>query len=386
MAKRRGRGEGNIVERADGRWMARVDLGWQDGKRRRKAYYGSTRAAVAAALTKSLRAVQQGATSLGDERQTIKQFLERWIENVRSSVRAKTHHSYAQLVRLHLVPGLGHLRLGRLQPEHVDAFLDRKRADGLSPRTCQYLRAVLRIALNRAIKRKLVAQNAAALADAPRVVRAEVQSLTPDQARTFLAAIADHHLYALIVVAVSCGLREGELLGLQWPDLDLDRGVLRVRQALERLGKGWRLIEPKSERSRRTIRLPAPVVPILRAHRVRQLEQRLAAGARWREHAFVFTTRDGQPLDGCRLNRQTKAQLHAAGLPRLKFHSLRHSCATFLLVQAVAPRVVMDILGHSQISLTMNTYSHVIEQLQDGAAQDMAALLWAGDKAQKGGA
>jgi integrase len=380
MAKRRGRGEGTIVQRADGRWMASVDLGWQDGKRRRKAYYGATRAAVAAKLTKSLRAVQQGATSLGDERQTIKQFLERWIVSVQPSVRAKTHHSYAQLVRLHLVPGLGHLRLCRLQPEDVDAFLDQKREAGLSPRTCQYLRSVLRVALNRAIKRKLVTQNAAALADAPRVVRAEVQSLTPDQARTFLAAIADHHLYALIVVAVSCGLREGELLGLQWPDLDLDRGVLRVRHALERLGKGWRLIEPKSEGSRRTIRLPAPVVPILRAHRVAQLERRLAAGARWRDHGFVFTTRDGQPLDGCRLNRQTKAQLKAAGLPQLKFHSLRHSCATFLLVQGVAPRVVMDILGHSQISLTMDTYSHVIEQLQDGAAQEMSTLLWADQK------
>ena len=381
MAKRRGRGEGTIVQRADGRWMARADLGWQDGKWRRKTYYGPTRADVAGKLTKALRAVQQGATSLGDERQTIKQFLERWIVSIGSSVRAKTHHSYAQLVRLHLVPGLGHLRLGRLQPEHVDAFLDRKRADGLSPRTCQYLRAVLRIALNRAIKRKLVAQNAGALADAPRVVRAEVQSLTPDQARTFLAVIADHHLYALIVVAVSCGLREGELLGLRWPDLDLDRGVLHVRHALERLGKGWRLVEPKSEGSRRTIRLPAPVVPILRAQRVRQLERRLAAGARWQEHDFVFTTKKGTPLDGCRLNRQTKAQLEAAGLPRLKFHSLRHSCATFLLVQGVAPRVVMDILGHSQISLTMNTYSHVIEQLQDGAAQEMTALLWAERKA-----
>jgi integrase len=110
-------------------------------------------------------------------------------------------------VRVHLVPGLGHLRLGRLQPEHVEAFLDRKRAAGLSPRTCQYLRAVLRVALNRAIKRKLVAQNAAALADAPHVARAEVKSLTPAQARTFLAAIAGHRLYALIVVAVSCGLR-----------------------------------------------------------------------------------------------------------------------------------------------------------------------------------
>jgi integrase len=109
---------------------------------------------------------------------------------------------------------------------------------------------------------------------------------------------------------------------------------------------------------------------------VRQLERRLAAGAEWKEHEFVFTARNGEPLDGGRLKRQTKDQLHAAGLPRLTFHSLRHSCATFLLVQAVAPRVVMDILGHSQISLTMNTYTHVIEQLQDRAAQEMSALLW----------
>ena len=187
--RRRGRGEGTIVQRADGRWMARVDLGWQDGRRRRKTYYGRTRADVARKLTKGLRLVQQGATTFGDERQTIEQFLTRWIDSIRSFVRAKTHHSYAQLVRLHLVPGLGHLRLARLQPEHVEAFLDRKREAGLSPRTCQYLRAVLRIALNRAIKRKLVTQNAAALADAPRVARAEVQSLTPEQARTFLAAI-----------------------------------------------------------------------------------------------------------------------------------------------------------------------------------------------------
>ncbi len=224
-------------------------------------------------------------------------------------------------------------------------------------------------------------QNTAALADAPRVARAEVQSLTPDQARTFLATIADHRLYALIVVAVSCGLREGELLGLRWPDLDLDRSVLRVRQALERLGKGWRLVEPKSEKSRRTIRLPAPVVPILREHRVRQLERRLAAESRWQEHAFVFTTGVGTPLDGSRVNATVKRMMKAAGLPPLKFRSLRHLCATFLLVQGVAPRVVMEILGHSQISLTMNTYSHVIEQLQDEAAQEMTAILWADRKA-----
>jgi integrase len=284
----------------------------------------------------------------------------------------------------HLIPGLGHLRLTRLHPEHVEQFLVRKHQEGLSPRSCQYLRAILRIALNRAVKHGLVLRNVAALAEPPRVVRVEIQTLTPAQARTFLATQQKHRLYPVIVVAVSCGLRSGEILALRWEDVELERGVLRVRHTLERLGKGWRLLEPKSKQSRRTIRLPEPVIPILRAHRVRQLERRLAAGARWKEHDFVFTTRTGQPLEGVRLNRDTKNLFRRAGLPPVHFHALRHSCATFLLVQGVAPRVVMDILGHSDIRLTLNTYSHVLEQLQEGAAQEMSSLLWA-DHTKGGG-
>jgi hypothetical protein len=142
----------------------------------------------------------------------------------------------------------------------------------------------------------------------------------------------------------------------------------------------WRAADmARGQRTR--VGLPAPLVPLLREHRVRQLERRLAAGARWQEHGFVFTTGVGTPLDGPRVNATVKKLMTAAGVPALTFHSLRHSCASLLLVQGVAPRVVMEILGHSQISLTMNTYSHVIEQLQDEAAAQMTALLWADRKA-----
>ena len=183
----------------------------------------------------------------------------------------------------------------------------------------------------------LLARNVAALAAPPRGTRPEVKSLSPEQARRFLVSIASHRLYALFAVAVSCGLRQGEILGLCWSDVDLDQGALRVHQALERLGKGWRLVEPKSVTSRRTITLPHTVVPILRTHRTQQCAQRLAAGARWTEHGFVFTACHGQPLDGCRLNATTKRLLAVAGLPTLPFHSLRHSAATILLVQGVPP-------------------------------------------------
>jgi len=291
-------------------------------------------------------------------------------------VRPKTFRSYSQLARLHLIPALGHIRLARLQPEDVEGFLRRRAQAGLSPRTCQYLRAVLRCALNRAIKKGMLARNVAALADPPRVVRSEVKSLTPDQARTFLASIQTHRLYPLVAVAVSCGMRQGEILGLRWADVDLERGVLRVRHALERLEKRWELVEPKSEKSRRAIKLPATLLPILRAHRTTQRERRLVAGGKWQETGFVFTTRHGTPLDGCTLNRDVKCLLQAAGLPSLNFHALRHSCATLLLAQGVPARVVMEILGHSDIRLTLNTYSHVIEQLQDAAAAKIDAVLW----------
>lgn len=375
---RRGKGEGSIVQRADGRWMARVDLGWQDGSRQRKCYYGDTRAEVRDKLTKALRSVQQGA-ALGDDRQTVETFLTNYLHTIKSAVRPKTHASYAQLVRLHLKPGLGHFRLARLQPDHVEVFLRRKQDDGLSPRTCQYLRQVLRRALGRAVKAELVARNVAALADPPRVVKKESATLTPDQARTFLGKLAGHRLYTLVSVAISLGLRQGEILGLRWQDVELDRGVVRVRHALQRFGKaaGWKLVEPKSESGRRSVKLPGSMVAILRSHRKRQLEERLAAGERWKVNDFVFATQTGGPLEGCNLNRDVKRLLKAAGLPELNFHKMRHSCATFLLAQNVPARVVMDVLGHSDIRLTLNTYSHVIEQLQDTAAAEMETVLFA---------
>ena len=208
MRGRRGRGEGSISQRRDGRWMARVDLGWHEGRRRYKAVYGHTRREVADKLTKLLRDKQQGIP-LGDDRQTLRQYLDHWLAAITNSVRPKTLWSYTQLVRLHVIPGLGHVPLTKLQPEEVEAFLEVKRQAGLSPRTRQYLRAVLRIALNRAMRHGLVARNVAALAAPPRGTRPEVKSLSPEQARTFLVSIASHRLYALFAVAVSCGLRQG---------------------------------------------------------------------------------------------------------------------------------------------------------------------------------
>lgn len=378
MAKTRGNQEGSIFQRADGRWCAVVSLGWRNGKRHRKHFYGRTRGDVREQLTAAMRTHQQGLP-VDPERQTVGQFLDRWLTDcAKPSVRPSTFRSYEQLARLHLTPAFGRVLLPKLSPQHVQRFLNEKLAAGLSPRTVQYLCVLLRGALSQAVKWGLVARNVATLVSPPRVRRAEIRPFGPEEARTFLAAVASDRLEALYSVALAVGLRQGEALGLQWSDIDLDRATLTVRQALQWVDSKLVLVEPKSDRSRRTVPLPATTVRALRSHRARQLQERLLAGTRWQETGFVFTTSIGTPCDPHSVRRRYKAALKAAGLPTQRFHDLRHACASFLLAQGVQPRAVMETLGHSQISLTMNTYAHVMPTLLRDAADKMEAVLSGG--------
>ena len=177
------------------------------------------------------------------------------------------------------------------------------------------------------------------------------------------------------LMVLALGLRQGEALGLRWTDVDLERGTLRVQKQLQRIDGKLQLTEPKTERSRRTIALPGFALDALRGHRVRQLEERLVAGEQWQDHGLVFPSTNGTPLDPRNMVRQVHELLDRAGLPRKRFHDLRHTCATLLLVQGADLRVVMDVLGHSQISLTANTYQHVVESLKRDAADRMQALF-----------
>jgi integrase len=374
---RRGPNEGTIRERKDGRWEARVIVTRPDGRRARRSLLGRSRAEVRDKLQAALRA-EASAVPLPGERLTVAAFLDHWLrDTVRPSVRPRTYLSYASLVRIHLGPGLGQLPLARLSPQHVQAFLNAKTASGLSPRTVGYLRAVLRQALGQAERWGMVTRNAARLAEPPRIPRREIRPFFPEEARQFLDAIRGDRLEALYLVALGVGLRQGEILGLAWSDVDLDSSSLTVRHALQRVERALILVEPKSATSRRVIALPVLVRDSLRAHRLRQHGERLLAGSRWHddERGLVFTTTVGTPMDGIAVTRRFQSVLREAGLPRQRFHDLRHACASLLLAQGVAPRVVMETLGHSQISLTLNTYSHVIPALGRAAADEMDAVL-----------
>jgi len=221
----------------------------------------------------------------------------------------------------------------------------------LAPKYVKNIRAVLRGALNQAVRWDLLGRNPASLVEPPRVERYEIKPLTPVEARAFLAAIRGDRLEALYSVALTMGLRQGEALGLRWSDVDLDIGSLRIEKQLQRIEGRLQLVELKTKLSRRALIMPSSIVASLREHRHRQLEERSAARDRWVESGLVFTTPGGEALEGSTVTRHFHDYLERAGLPQRRFHDLRHSCATLLLVQGVSPRVVMDVLGHSDIGI-----------------------------------
>lgn len=373
--RRRGAGEGGISRRKDGRYEATIVLGRKDGRAVRKSLYGRTKKEVQEKLLKAQQSLVQGMP-LPDGRQTVGQFLDRWLlDSVAHSVRPRTYASYRQMIRLHVDDDVRRLPLVKLTPQHVQALLNAKTREGLSPRSVQYLRAILRRALAQAVRWGVVARNAAALSDSPRVERARFEPFSPEEARAFLAAVRGNRLEALYTVATALGLRQGEALGLRWQDIDFSHGTLRVVTQLQRIDGKLTLVEPKTRESRRTVSLPAVAVRSLHEHRVRQLEERLSAGERWQDHGLVFCTSRGTPICAVNLSREYHRLLARHEIRRIRFHDLRHTCATLLLVQGVDPRVIMDLLGHSQISTTMDIYAHVMPDLRKEAANKMDEVL-----------
>jgi integrase len=303
-------------------------------------------------------------------------FLARWLEDVaKRNTRPKTFAFYRDIVVIHLGPGLGKYALSKLGPQHVQAFMNAKLEAGLSPRTVKHLRDTLRNALNVATKWNLVVRNAAALVNPPRREKQPVRGFTTEEAHQFLETIRGHRLESLFSVTLSLGLRQGEILGLQWSDVDLENGMLSVRQQLQRVDGALRMVELKTEKSRRTINLPQVAISALGAHLARQAEERQLAGVGWVETGMVFTTRIGTMLDRRNLLRAFYGIVKNSGIRKFRFHDLRHSAATLLLVQGVHPRAVMELLGHSDFATTMNIYSHVIPAVKKDVANQMDAIL-----------
>jgi integrase len=373
VAKRRKRanGEGTVCRRRDGRWIAAATLGLdRDGRPVRRTVYGRTQAEAREKLD-ALRAEVAGGAAPAPERATLGEFTDRWLEDCVRPNRAKaTYRSYAGTVRNHVAPVIGGVPLRRLSPQHVQAMLSEMGRRGASPRTRQMTYAVLRAALGQAVRWGLVPRNPCDAVDRPRVPRREARFLDEAGVRALLEAARGDPLEALAVTAVTTGMRQGELLGLQWGDVDLKAGTLAVRRQLVEEAKGRPVLgELKTTRSRRLVVLPEIAIGALRSHK---------AGLAVAQHptALVFTDSRGNPLRKTNLLRRWYHPLVAkAGLPRSRFHDLRHTHATLLLSQGVHPKVVQERLGHASVTMTLDTYSHVTPSLQAEAAVRLDAAL-----------
>ena len=311
------------------------------------------------------------------DRQTLSQFLTNWLrDEVKPNRSPKTYDSYEETVRLHIIPDLGKKQLIKLSAPDVQRLLRRKEESGLSPRSVAYIRTVLRIALARAVKWDLAPRNVAALVDAPRVRQKERVTCSHEEAMVFRDHVESDRLGALFSVALAIGLRKGEALGLRWNDIDFEREELRVRNQLQRVkGQGLILREPKTERSRRRIKLPPQIVEALRAHKARQDRERLFAGDRWQETGHVFTTSIGTPIEPTNINKHFSRLVRESGLPHQTFHDQRHWCATMLLARGVPVQQVMDLLGHTLVATTVDMYRSQIEERRQQTADVVGSLL-----------
>ncbi len=352
---RRSRGEGSVYKRKDGLWVARYEAA---GKR--KYLYGKTKKIVTDRLRERM---SSGLTSLVPEADTmlVGSYLDRWLPTVRGTVKDRTLTRHEEVVRLHLKPTLGNVKLRKLNALDVQELYRAKLEAGLSPRTVQIVHTTLHKALKQAVRWSLLPGNVTAAVSPPRPQKKEIRVLTLEETKRLLDAARGERFEAVYVLAVTTGMRQGELLGLRWDDVDLGRGVLRVRRTV------WEGVAtvPKTPKANRSIRLTGMALEALEG-------QKGING----QSGWVFPTSNGTPVNCHNLiNRSWWPLLGRVGLPRIPFHNLRHTCASLLLSQGVHPKLVQELLGHADISTTLNTYSHVIPSLEGKTASAMDEAL-----------
>ena len=342
MAKRRGNGEGSITRhKKSGLYMARYVVETLTGPKR-KTIYGKEREEVAAKLADALSDRNKGLVFDADNLK-VGEYLDRWLnDSLRDTVRQRTWERYEQIVRVHLKPAFGRMKLKNLTTTHARAHYREKLDTGLAPRTVNYIHTTLSKALKDAVADGLIPRN-----------------VTEG------------------VVAITAGLREGELLGLKWEDVDLESGKLSVRRTLSESSERGHIFEPPKNGKGRNIRLAARAVKSLRDHLQRQLDEIEQTGDLYRDQGLVFPTTVGTPMNQSNLtSRSFKPLLERAGLPRtVRLHDLRHTCATLLLCEGVHPKLVQELLGHANISITLDTYSHVLPGMGDQTATAMENVL-----------
>jgi integrase len=362
MARRRSRGEGSIFFwKQKGLWVSRLIL--PDGTPVVK--YGKLQKDVREHHLNTLNQIRSGVLPK-NEAITVADFMAYYMENVGKNIlRPRTLEMYSSFIKVHINPSLGKLRLKDLQPHHLQSFYTKKLESGLSKRSVQLLHSTLRRALKQAVMWGMVPRNVCSLVQAPSPEKKAPAFYTREQLLTLLEAVKDDRFSLVYKLLIYGGFREGEVLGIHVEDCDLVNRVVNVRHAIITLKGGLVVGEPKTKTSRRAVTLPKAVFEDLEKH-INQLK---------RNQGLIFTTRSGKPISPRNFIRHFKSTIEAAGLPELTVHGIRHSHASLLLASGVNPKVVQERLGHASISLTLDTYSHVIPSLQEEAAQKLDKIM-----------
>lgn len=367
---------GHIRKRAKDSWSLVVDIGRDpsSGKRRQtwKTFHGTKKQAEAE-LARLVSAIETG-TDLEPQSVTVANFLDRWLKATKSRVAPRTYDRYSEIVRLHVLPSLGRVSLGKLRPLQLEDLYQRLEAKGLSRQTILHVHRVMFTALKQGVRWQLVTRNVAEAVTPPRPVRRHVAPFTSQHADAVLTAVAETDLAPAVALALGTGMRRGEVLGLRWSDVDLTSGEARITQTLQATADGMCFVPPKTHRSARTIALPPFVLDALKQQRSHQGARRLAAGTAWQDFDLVVDRGDGAPLPPWAISQRFRSLMSKSGID-LSFHGLRHAHASLMLEAGIHLKVVSERLGHSNIGITADLYTHMAKALDQEAAAKLGALL-----------
>ena len=371
-----------IIKRGTDTWLVRIFLGrHENGKTK---FFNETvkgkRKDAETFETKKKRELDLGIF-IEHSKITVNEYLDKWLEvSAKPRLKYRTYEDYVEYLKRYIRSQIGKKHLSKIRPLDIQSVYTGMLESGLSARTVRYAHAILSSSLKQAVKWQILAINPASMVDLPQNHRKEMKALSPKEAIRFLNEAKDDKWYVIFSLAITTGMRPEEYLGLQWKDIDFNKGTSIIQRALvwKRKGGGWSLQEPKTSQSRRTIPLPASVVNELKMHRKKQLEERLCLGQAYQNYDFVFATEIGTPLLTSNFTRRHfKPILKKAELPKnIRLYDLRHTCATLFLSAGKSPKVIAERLGHSTIVLTLDTYSHVLPSMQKDATDELEQMLF----------
>jgi len=385
----RGNGEGTIYKRKDGRWCGQLTIGTTaEGKQKRKSFYGDTRKEVARKMTEMKHKIFTG-TYIEQTNMKLEDWLKQWVKGRKTALAYSTYRNYEMMIRNHLIPTLGKTKLKELSARQVQDLLNHKLEHGkvngeggLSASTVKYIYTTLHAALEQAVKERMIPNNICVAVEVPKKqAEHKLHTWNNKQVNKFLNHAKSFKFYEVFFLALNTGMRKGELLGLQWKDIDFNKNKIEVKRQLTRTDEGLIFKKVKTKSGNRTIPITDDVAKFLRSHKIKQSEHKLALGAGYYQNDLIACNGIGNALDGRNLNREFKKVIKEAGLPEIRFHDLRHTFSTTYLQNGGNIKTLQQILGHSSITVTIDTYSHVTDEMLYEASKNISTMYKASNNA-----